>query len=177
MKKVLYILGQLGDEDIEWFLESGQKRVVKGGELIIESQQKVNDLSIVLDGKLSVTLDSGTEVAQIERGEILGEMSFVDSSLPNVSVTSQSESTLFVISHKKIKKQMEASPLFAARMYRAIALFLSDRLRNTVGQLGYGKVSEEKSTLSSENELTEDLLETVSIAGDRFDRMLNRLLQ
>ncbi len=176
MKKVLYILGQLGDDDIEWFLANGKKRSVKSGELVIEVGHRVNDLSIVLDGKLDILLQNDTSVAQIERGEILGEMSFVDSSLPNVSVKSISESTLFVISHESIKKHMDSNPLFAARMYRAIALFLSDRLRNTVGQMGYGKV-EEGSSLSNENELTDELLDTVSIAGERFDRMLKKLLQ
>ncbi len=175
MKKVLYILGQLGDEDIEWFLQNGQKRIVRTGEMLIQSQQPVNNLSIVLNGKLSVLLDDDTSIAELISGEILGEMSFVDASLPNVSVRCTTDSTLFVISHESIKNYMEQNSLFAARMYRSIALFLSDRLRNTVGQMGYGKV-EESNSLSSENELTDELLETVSLAGERFDRMLKKLL-
>jgi CRP/FNR family transcriptional regulator, cyclic AMP receptor protein len=56
-------------------------------------------------------------------------------------------------------------PTFAARLRRAIAMFLSVRMRSTVQRLGYGKA-----TVASDDELDMSLLDTVAIAGNRFDR-------
>jgi CRP/FNR family cyclic AMP-dependent transcriptional regulator len=50
-------------------------------------------------------------------------------------------------------------------------MFLSVRMRSTVQRLGYGKV-----TLASEDELDMSLLDTVTVAGSRFDRMIKKLL-
>ncbi len=49
----------------------------------------------------------------------------------------------------------------------AIAMFLSARMRNTVQRLGYGRA-----TVVDEDEIDMALLDTVTIAGSRFDRMI-----
>ena len=45
------------------------------------------------------------------------------------------------------------------------------RMRSTVQQLGYGKAA-----MSSEDEIEMSLLDTVTLAGSRFDRMIKMLL-
>jgi hypothetical protein len=67
--------------------------------------------------------------------------------------------------------KLDTDPPFAARLYRAIAMFLSVRMRSTVQRLGYGKA-----TVSNEDEIDMALLDTVHIAGGRFDRMIKQLL-
>ena len=52
-------------------------------------------------------------------------------------------------------------------------VLLADRLRNTVGQLGYGAAREEDR--ADLDELDEGLLDTVHLAGARFERILKRL--
>jgi len=44
-------------------------------------------------------------------------------------------------------------------------------MRSTVQRLGYGKA-----TVASEDELDMSLLDTVTIAGSRFDRMVKKLM-
>jgi hypothetical protein len=64
---------------------------------------------------------------------------------------------------------------FAARFYRALAIFLADRLRATTRRLGYGSVGDLDSETVLEDELDIGVLDAVSQAGDRFSRLLQRL--
>ena len=49
---------------------------------------------------------------------------------------------------------------------------MADRLRQTTTRMGYGAATDDK---HSKDELNEDLLDNVHLAGARFDRMLKRL--
>jgi len=51
-------------------------------------------------------------------------------------------------------------------------VFLADRMRHTTQRLGYGNTKED---VQARDELNEDLLDNVHLAGARFDRMLRRL--
>ena len=46
MKKVLYILGQLSDEDVEWMSQSGRCVEYRGGDTIIQAGQPISALFI-----------------------------------------------------------------------------------------------------------------------------------
>ena len=61
------------------------------------------------------------------------------------------------------------------RFYRALSFFLADRLRGTVRRLGYGQAGGLDTDDVLEDELDDRLLDSVSLAGDRFDRMLKIL--
>jgi len=65
---------------------------------------------------------------------------------------------------------------FAARFYRAVAVFLADRLRNTVARLGYGAGQDLDENAEYAGELDFGVLDNVHLAGARFDRMLKRLV-
>jgi CRP/FNR family cyclic AMP-dependent transcriptional regulator len=68
----------------------------------------------------------------------------------------------------------EDSP-FAARFYRALAIFLADRLRATTRRLGYGATGDLDNEAVLEGELDIGTLDTLSQAGDRFTRLLQTL--
>ena len=50
-------------------------------------------------------------------------------------------------------------------------MFLSDRLRVTVGRLGYGNPRQDEDS----DELAESSLDDISLAAVRFDKMLRKL--
>ena len=66
---------------------------------------------------------------------------------------------------------------FAARFYHAIAIFLADRLRATVSLFGYGDIDYGSQGAREEDELDELIMDNVSLAGDRFHRMLTRMIE
>lgn len=176
MRKVLFILGQLHDEDIEWMISVGSKKTHAAGEVMIEANRQVGYLYFVLSGTFSIKMPSGASIATLQKGEILGEMSFIEASPPVVSVVAIEKASVLAIPHEAIRERMDENPAFASRMYRAIALFLSDRLRKTMGQLGYGKVEEDDSSAPlKEDELDMEVLGHLHLAGERFERILKKM--
>ncbi len=136
MRKGSFILGTLRDSDVLWMQSTGKTEQVPPGTVIIHEGTIFNSLYIVLVGTLSVSISAqgGKEIARLGIGEILGEMSFVDSRPSAATVTTLDESLLLSIPHHKLAVKLEEDEGFASRFYRAIAMFLSSRLRTTVIQ-------------------------------------------
>ena len=125
----------------------------------------------VLDGKVSVEAKGVGQIATLGSGEMLGEMSLVDETPPSATVLVIEPTQILRIPRGTLNAKLAADPAFAARLYRAIAMFLSIRMRSTVQRLDYGKVA-----VASEDELDMSLLDAVTIAGSRFDRMIKKLM-
>lgn len=175
MRKVLVILGQLRDTDAEWMARAGVKRRVDDGATVIQEGIKGDHLYILLQGNLDVVDAKIGTLATLGSGEIVGEMSFVDNAPPSASVIARGDSVVLELSHAELEKRMELDPGFGMRLYKALCFFLADRLRGTVSRLGYGEAGSLDSDDVLEDELDENLLDVVSVAGDRFDRMLKLL--
>src|SRR4051794_19401253 len=79
MRKVLFLFGQLNDDDVEWMLTAGAKRFVPAGVVLIQQGVPVAPVFILLEGRLAVRLppprESEKEIARLNAGEIVGEMS------------------------------------------------------------------------------------------------------
>jgi len=170
MRKVLFIFGELTDGDVEWLSKAGERVHGDPGTLLVPLASRVDDLYIVLDGQLVVKSAAGAELARLESGEIVGEMSLVDPAPTAVSVEYASAATLFRISHTVLRKKLAADFAFASRFYLALCVFLADRMRAATQRLGYGDVLPEQ-----QGELNENVLDSVHRAGARFDRMLKKL--
>ena len=171
MRKVLYILSRLTDEDVDWFAAIGRRANYAAGDVLIKQSAPINSLMFVLDGKVSVEVEGVGQIASLGSGEVLGEMSLVDESPPSAGVIIVEPTRVLHIDRTILNAKLEGDPAFAARLYRAIAMFLSVRMRSTVQRLGYGKA-----TVVADDELDMSLLDNVTIAGSRFDRMIKKLL-
>jgi bacteriocin-type transport-associated protein len=177
MRKVLFILSELADGDVDWMIQNGTKTVVPRGTVLIEEGRPIEVLYVVLDGQLAVSLAAlgGKEIARLQSGEILGELSFLDSRPPSASVTAVEPSTLLSIPRARLTRKLEGDPAFAARFYRALGVFLASRLRRSQQRLGYESDRILDEEVEHEDELDPELLEHVALAGARFDWMLKRL--
>ena len=180
MRKVLYILGQLSDTDVDWIASMGQRIQVLKGTKLIKFGVKITNLYIVLEGELSVQTNKGFELAKLSSGEILGEMSFVDSRPPSASVLVLQDATLLELDKAVLQEKLDTDTGFSSRFYRSIAVFLSERMRSLVGKMGYGDPSDETSSESDEldtDELDANVLDNVHLAGARFERLLTKLMK
>ena len=174
MRKALFLLGILNDGDLDWMIAAGARRDVDPGAILIREGSPVDAIFLVIDGLLGVrtALTGDTTIASLRSGEIVGEMSFVDSKPPSASVLALEPSIVLAIPRTALAAKLESDVPFAARFYRALAVFLSDRLRSTVSQLGYGKGVEQR---QPDDEVDPDTLDNVSLAGARFDWLQKRL--
>lgn len=176
MRKSLVFLGVLDDVDVEWMIGSGTRRTVAPGHVLIEEGQPIESLYIVVNGLLSVVSRAagGLELAQLRAGEVVGEISFVDSRPPSATVRALDSTRILEIPRHKLNDKLEDDQGFAARFYRALAMFLADRLRSTVPRLGYGGANAQQ---DDPDELSPEILEMVSLAGTRFQRLESRLFE
>jgi signal-transduction protein with cAMP-binding, CBS, and nucleotidyltransferase domain len=183
MRKVLFLFGQLNDDDIEWMLKAGRKRPVRAGEVIIQQGVPVDAVFILLEGRLAVWLQPRKgpqrELAQLQAGEIVGEMSFVDARPPSATVKAVEDSTVFSVRKWVVSGKLLSDCVFAARFYRALAIYLSTTVRErhqALGGSGTGAEDEEEPEMDEVDELDANVLDGVYLAGERFDRMVKRVM-
>jgi len=169
MKRVLFLLGHLKDRDIEWMTNNGHKEIVRTGDTLIKRGEAIDNLYIVLSGHLSIQdgITNINEIAAVSAGEVLGEMSFLEERPPSVSVTASEDCEVFVIPKRFIEDRMKNNLEFRANFYFGLALFLSNRLRKTTDQLGFGA--------PEETDLIDvTVLDGVARAGARFSSILKK---
>lgn len=131
MQNARYIAAGLSDADMLWLLSVGKLRLLRQGEKLVTAGKALTDLFFVTSGRLGVVLDDDTRVAHLLHGDVVGEMSFIERAAPVVSVIAEEPSEILTVPRKLILDRFDAEPLFAARFYRALAIFLSERLRDT----------------------------------------------
>ncbi|HWK45788.1 MAG TPA: cyclic nucleotide-binding domain-containing protein [Stellaceae bacterium] len=175
MRKVLYIFGLLTDGDIEWMARTGTRRWLTANEVLIHEGRPVDSVILLLEGEFIVSVTGVGEVARLSAGEIVGEMSYVDSAPPSATVTASGKSLALFIDKRQLSRKLETDVAFGFRFYRALAVFLADRLRETVHRLGYSKTRTLASEEILEDELDIGILDNLSMAGERFHRMLKLL--
>jgi CRP/FNR family cyclic AMP-dependent transcriptional regulator len=172
VRKVLLIFSQLTDGDVEWLSKAGDRIHLEPGTTLIPLNSRVENIYFVLDGRLAIKSHAGEVIRMLESGEVIGEMSLVDPEPTVVSVEVDKAATLLRISDATVSAKLASDFAFAARFYRALCVFLADRMRSTTMRMGYGAATLDP---HKKDELNEDLLDSVHLAGARFDRMLKRL--
>jgi CRP/FNR family transcriptional regulator, cyclic AMP receptor protein len=172
MRKVLFIFSGLTDGDVDWLSTAGQRIHVDPGTVLIPLGSRVDNLYFVIDGQLRIRTRAGDALAILESGEIIGEMSLVDPAPTAVSVEVASDATLLRIPDSVVREKLSSDLGFASRFYRALCVFMADRMRQTTQRFGYGAATDDQ---HAKDELNEDLLDNVHLAGARFDRMIKRL--
>src|SRR5215208_5647617 len=158
MRKVLFLFGQLNDDDVEWMLIAGSRRLIPAGGTLIEQGVPVDAVFILIEGKLAVWLKPRRgperEIARLNAGEIVGEMSFVDARPPSATVRALEDATVFAISKTVLNAKLQVDQGFAARFYRALAIYLSTTVRERHRALG-GAGTGEAPEADEENDVDE----------------------
>src|SRR5438874_520872 len=143
MRKALYVMGILDDTDVEWLVTNGRRVVIAKGEVLIREGEPIDALFVLIDGALEVTAGRAA-VATLLAGEIVGEISFVDTRPPLATVSASRNSTLLAVPRDRLHAKIDSDPWFASRFFRAVAVFLADRLRMTTTRLGYGDAAQDQ---------------------------------
>lgn len=175
MEKVLFILAELDDDDIDWILENGNRELISAGTVLIDEGKPIDAVYILLEGELSVkTVATGDrELASLLSGEVVGEMSFIDTRPPSATVIAKQESIVLSIPRWYLADKLKQDVGFASRFYRAMAVFLSHRLRLTVKQLSAPSTGSSKDL--PDHELAQEAQAGVALAKTRLDWLLRRL--
>ncbi len=177
MKKVLYILGLLEDRDVDWMISVGTKVVLRPGQKLVEEGVQAAAVSIIVQGSMDIVV-GGRPLANVGSGEIVGEISLLDSRPPSATVLATSPTQVLSISIHDMKSRLASDPGFAGRFYHALAVFLAQRLRRNNLQLLVGNSKEivmDRDSLDEMDEIDPDVLEQITLAGNRFQMIMAKL--
>lgn len=187
LRKVLLVFAILNDSDIAWMLAHGTPAKVSPGQLLIEQGKPVPAVYLLLDGTLGIFISLSNngipqekEVAKSVKGEILGEMSFVETGMASATVKATENAWLLGLPQPLLAAKFAQDQGFAGRFYRAIAVVLANRWRDRLMRRGFATLVQDQTSMLSEDieaedELDFDVLEGTTIAGTRFDWLIRQL--
>jgi CRP-like cAMP-binding protein len=173
MRKVFFVLGTLTEADMDWLVGVGSRASCESGAFLIRQGKPVDALYIVLGGQLVVATETPSvkELARLGSGEIIGELSFLDSRPPSATVRALERSTVWSIPRARLSAKLQQDLAFASRFYHALGILLAHRMRNNVTYFTGGSLSDE---VVYDDELDPEMLDTVDRASARFDWLLKR---
>jgi CRP-like cAMP-binding protein/SAM-dependent methyltransferase len=131
----LTLLSELSDSDLDWIFSAGKRERTPPDGVVVSEGTDVGSFYLVLQGLVSVYLSAvgGKELATLGAGQTVGEMSLLEDRPAAASVKALEETELLVIPRLDLSSKLEDDPAFAARLYKALAMVTSRRLRETVG--------------------------------------------
>ena len=199
LREALIVFAELDDSDIDWLIAAGKVQKVMNNSVLIRSGRPIESLYILLDG--AVALKSASEdinpltkafsnledsenqplekeLARLSRGDIFGETPFMEMQNPAVTVKALRDSLVLSIPRWRLSAKLLHDVGFATRFYRVLAILLADKQQAIVQRLGYGRLSYSSGQSlenSYSNELNNNLLAQVALAGARFEWMLKRI--
>ncbi|MBE9013492.1 cyclic nucleotide-binding domain-containing protein [Pseudanabaenaceae cyanobacterium LEGE 13415] len=199
IREVLFIFAGLSDSDIGWMIAAGKAARVPAGTVLIHGGRPVEALHILLDGKMAASVSEDVnnplvrafsnlenteaperELAQLSRGDIVGETPFIEASPPAVSIRAIEDSIVLTIPRWRLSAKLLSDVGFASRFYRVLAILMTEKQQAIINSMGYGRLSYSSGrsldeTLTYDEELSSGFLAQVTLAGTRFDWMLKQI--
>lgn len=126
--------------DAEWkaLLANAQLKTFAPDDIILEEGHKPGGILVIRAGEVKVCRDhAGFQIALSEAGpgEIFGEMSFIEAEPANASVIAKTDVELMYVTHAQVQSVIRENPGFFGRFFQSLAFILSQRLRETTGQV------------------------------------------
>ena len=198
IKDVLFVFGELNDSDLDWLIANGDRHKYAAGTTLIKEGGAVDALQIILSGQISLSVseddrnpltrifaaiedtpNTGTEIARLSKGEMVGETALIDGRLPATTATTTRETIVLAISRSILSTKLQQDVGFTARFYRTISALSADRLLGMLTRLAHSRRMYHKGQSLNESveyadELSNVALDRMAIAGKRFDWMIGQ---
>jgi protein phosphatase len=118
-----------GERSMMKLLTLSDTRELSEGETLIRRGDILNEMFIVLSGELSIDLGKGPIGATVKKGEVVGEMSLFEGSLPSATLTAISPTTVLTFHRDQLFQAMKEDVEFAARFELGLLQAVIRRLR------------------------------------------------
>lgn len=126
-------LEYLTQNDWVLIIDRAKRAVFKRDEVLIHAGKQNQTVYLLVKGKAKVEGTGKVLIAQIEPGEICGEMAFLENGVASASVTAAGELEVCAIGWSALHDLFELYPHLGSRFYRSLAVNLSRRLRESIG--------------------------------------------
>jgi len=121
----------------DWVLivDRAKRTAFKRGETLIHAGKQNKTVYLLVKGQARVeAATSKAFIAQLEAGEVCGEMAFLENGVASASVTASSDTLeVCAIEWSALTDVFELYPHLGSRFYRSLAVNLSRRMRELLG--------------------------------------------
>lgn len=175
MRSSLIFLSYLEDADVAWMVQACSQHRLSPGEVIIERGAVNQSIYVLLEGKCRVTAANNLFLGEIESGDLIGEVSYVDERRTTAQVSAQTPVLLAHLSAQTLATKLRSDLGFASRFFRGVASVLAYRLRRNLQTT----ITQQSDVLSSEEEFAGEIdatdLEATARSGARLAFMLKAM--
>jgi signal-transduction protein with cAMP-binding, CBS, and nucleotidyltransferase domain len=115
-------------------LDAAALKTFQRDEIIVAENVSLRALYVIEHGSVKIERENGptmVPLAILARGEMFGEMSFVDSARTSARVVAREPTQVRIIDTGLLDRFEETDPTFSSRLYRSLAAILVERLRTT----------------------------------------------
>lgn len=126
-------IDQLDGPDIARVTEACSRVNVNAGDTVLQKDETSDEMYIVSEGTFKVFDDTPGEdfvYAVLEKGDVFGEMSFLDGAPRSASVTAVSDGTLLKMGKEEFGALLADSPDTATLLIFTLARVITRRLRD-----------------------------------------------
>ncbi|MEM6424983.1 MAG: cyclic nucleotide-binding domain-containing protein [Cyanobacteria bacterium P01_D01_bin.128] len=196
-KEALSIFGELRDSDVDWLTSTGKIEKVAANQVLLQAGRPIDGLYMVLDGRFSIAVPDGAFsplamcmakleersrsyrlIAEISKGGFPGIVAFLDSRPMPVTIRSVTEALIFTVPRPAMVVKLQTDLGFAARLYRVMAVQISELLQAVLDQISGSAIAPLRSSdgeAMEDDELDLDDLQQMSEGAARFNWMLDQL--
>lgn len=195
LREAVTVFAELQDSDLDWLTAAGRVQQVTANSVLVRCDRPIDALHILLDGAVALSAPDlkrnrlahafsavehahpETEFARLSRGDMVGEMRFVNACAADITVKTLRESQVLSIPYWRLAAKLLHDPGFAARFYRVLAVLIANKQQAIVQQLGGSRLTQTQGqalTDSNGNDLSSQFLTQVALAEARFEWMLKR---
>ena len=174
LRKVLVLFAELIEQDVDWMRNLGRLQRVRAGEVLLDQGQSVTSLYLVLAGeaRIQVLIEGQLRVVgTTRRGELLGEMTLVNSAATGASARVDTTEGLELLTFdiNALEAALNTDSARANRFWRALTRMLSQRSRDQLLERGLAARSRQAERERDAEEIDITQLSGISMAGARFD--------
>jgi len=141
--KSVYLFADLGGGERAEFGKIAEALTLPAEHTIFGVGDSATALYLIQEGSVRITTTSPgarlIDVATLGPGSHFGEMALIDHAPRSATATTLEPTTAFRFDYGKIRALLERSPPIAAVFYRALAHFLSNRLRQTTTDMTFAR--------------------------------------
>ena len=139
----VYLFTDLNPDERASLARIAEAMTLPAGFPIFRAGDPATALYLIENGsvRLAVTSSGGktVEVATLGSGSHFGEMALIDGAKRSATAETLEATSMFRFDYDKVTVLLDRSPATAAKLYRALARFLSNRLRQTTTDMSYAR--------------------------------------
>jgi extracellular factor (EF) 3-hydroxypalmitic acid methyl ester biosynthesis protein len=126
-------LEYLTPNDWQLIVDRAKRSTFNKGDVLIQAGKQNKTVYLLVKGNARVEASTKAFIAQLQPGEVCGEMAFLENGVASASVTAAEALEVCAIEWSALSDLFELYPHLGSRFYRSLAVNLSRRMRELLG--------------------------------------------